>query len=87
MSIEVELFGIPRSRAGVTRSEVEGTTLGELLANLVARYPGLSPDCIVGERLRDGYVANLNGARFVRDPATMLAAGDAVLILSADAGG
>jgi molybdopterin converting factor small subunit len=32
-------------------------------------------------------MANLNGQRFVTDPATALKPGDAILILSTDAGG
>lgn len=87
MTITVELFGIPRSRAGAARVELEADSLHALLDELVRRFPDLADECIDSGRLRAGYLANLNGERFVTDPATPLHAGDAILILSADAGG
>jgi molybdopterin converting factor small subunit len=87
MAVTVELFGIPRERAGVARAEVEGARLGDVLRTLVARYPRLADECIADGRLQRGCLANLNGQRFVTDPKTELRAGDALLILSADAGG
>jgi molybdopterin converting factor small subunit len=87
MSIVVELFGIPRQRAGTARADIQGATLGEVLLELTRRYPRLADDCFDAAGLRRGYLANLNGQRFVSDPATRLAAGDSLLILSADAGG
>jgi molybdopterin converting factor small subunit len=87
MNITVELFGIPRQRAGVERIEVEGARLDQVLGDLLRRFPRLGDECIAGNRLQRGFLANLNGQRFVSDPATPLAPGDALLILSADAGG
>jgi molybdopterin converting factor small subunit len=87
MSITVELFGIPRQRAGTAQLVVDAGRLGELLADLGRRYPALAADCLDGPRLKTGFVANLGGERFISDPQTPLAAGDHVLILSADAGG
>jgi len=85
--LPVELFGIPRHRAGVARLELEARRLDDVLLELVRRYPRLADECIAAGRLQQGYLANLNGRRFVTDPATPLAPGDALLILSADAGG
>ena len=82
----VEFLGIPRQRAGLSELEVEAATLGQLLGTLAARCPALR-DLIIDARLHPSIVANLNGDTFVSDPATPLAAGDRVLILSADAGG
>jgi sulfur-carrier protein len=87
MPVTVELFGIPRERAGVSSTTAEAARLGELFRALAAPFPRLAEACFDGDRLRTGYIANLNGERFVSDPATPLADGDAVLILSADAGG
>ena len=87
MSIRVELFGIPRHRAGVAETTAEGPDLGGVLGDLALRFPGLAESCFDGPRLRPGYVANVNGDQFVTDPQTQLCAGDALLILSADAGG
>ena len=87
MSVRVELYGIPRERAGTACTSAAGARLGEVLADLATRFPRLAETCIAGARLQPGYVANLNGQRFVTDPGTIIQAGDALLILSADAGG
>ena len=89
MSITVELFGIPRQRAGVAKTCAAGTRLDEVVAELARRFPRLAEECFDenGGGLKSGTLANLNGRRFVTDPATALAPGDALLILSADAGG
>lgn len=87
MLVTVELFGIPRARAGVAHVTVEGTTLGDVFANLAERFPALGVSCISGRELRPGYTANLRGEQFVTDPDTVLQAGDSVLLLSLDAGG
>jgi len=44
-------------------------------------------ELIVTDRLHPACVANLNGDRFISDPATPLGEHDSLLILSADAGG
>ncbi|NIL96407.1 MAG: hypothetical protein GTO53_05640 [Planctomycetales bacterium] len=87
MSIRVEFFGIPRQRAGVAATTATGRRLGDVLAELERKYPGLAECCIRAGRLEPGYTANLGGNRFVTDPETELAAADVLLILSADAGG
>lgn len=88
--MQVEFFGIPRQRAGISAMEVHAETLGQLLDTLSARFPAFS-DFIGGDgqgaRLHPVFVANLNGDRFVSDPRTPLGENDRVLILSADAGG
>lgn len=87
MSINVELFGIPRARAGVARTTSAGASLGDVLADLGSRFPGLAEACIDGRRLRAGFTANLAGQRFITSIETPLTDGDTVLILSLDAGG
>jgi molybdopterin converting factor small subunit len=84
--MRVEFFGIPRERAGVNELEVQAKTLGELFGMLAARFPSLG-ELVQSDRLRSPILANLNGDRFVSDPATQLNEADCVLILSADAGG
>jgi len=86
-TVRVELFGIPRQRAGQANLEAQGRLLGEVLDDLARRFPGLAECCIERSRLRAGFVASLDGQRFVTDPETQLAPGQAVLIMSADAGG
>lgn len=87
MIVHVELFGIARHHAGVATLDVEATTLGEALRAAGTLLPALSATCLEGDRLRAGYLANLNGKSFVSDPRTILTAGDSLLILSADPGG
>jgi molybdopterin converting factor small subunit len=87
MSITIELFGIPRRRAGVAKTEAKGSRLDEVVTDLACRFPSLAEECFSGGQLKPGTLVNLNGQRFVTDPATALKPGDALLILSADAGG
>jgi molybdopterin converting factor small subunit len=82
----VEFLGIPRERAGVSELEIQAETLGELLCLLEARFPALR-ELVTARGLHPTVAANLNGDAFVRDPRTVLAPHDHLLILSADAGG
>jgi sulfur-carrier protein len=84
--MRVELLGLPRERAGVAELELEADTLGQLLTALAIRFPSFN-ELIAVDRLRPSFTANLNGDRFISDPATRLRESDSVLILSADAGG
>jgi molybdopterin converting factor small subunit len=84
--MHVEFLGVSRDRAGTAEMDVEAETLGQLLGTLAARMPGLA-ELIVVDRLHPSLAANLNGDRFVCDPATPLGDDDRVLILSSDVGG
>ena len=84
--MHVEFLGVSRERAGIAELDVEADTLGRLLAALAARMPGLA-ELIDVDRLHPSLAANLNGDRFIKDPATPLGNDDRVLILSADVGG
>ena len=84
--MRIELLGLPRERAGVAELELHAETLGELLSTLTARFPSLG-ELMPVDGGQASIVANLNGDRFVSDPATRLTDTDCVLILSADAGG
>lgn len=87
MTVTVELFGVPRLRAGVSHTQSSGTTLGEVLQDLAGRFPLLGDACIAGRRLKPGFTANLRGEQFVTDPSVLLEDGDSILLLSLDAGG
>jgi molybdopterin converting factor small subunit len=87
MQVAVELFGIPRARAGVAQTTAVGHCLGDVLADLARRFPSLAETCIDGRSLRPNFTANLRGQRFVTAPETPLTEGDTVLLLSLDAGG
>ncbi len=85
--VTIELYGVPRLRAGLGRLDVEAATLGEALRALGRACPALEGSVIVEGIARPAYKVSLNGDRFVSDPATPLAEGDAVLLLAADVGG
>ncbi len=87
MNVRVELFGIARRAAGVAATTAAGGRLDEVLIDLARRFPQLAQSCLGPGRLRPGYLANLNGDRFINDPTTPVAPGDCLLILPADAGG
>ena len=65
----------------------ESARLGDILLALAVRFPELSATCFDGDRLRAGYIANVDGKRFITDPTAPVCRGESLLILSADAGG
>lgn len=88
----VELFGIARLVARtreVPLTVAPGSTTADVLAALADRHPCLRGPVIdpEGRGLTDGYACNVNGLDFVRRSPAPVAAGDSILILSADAGG
>ena len=83
----VEFFGVPRQRTGVARTQAEGRTLSEVLADLARRFPAFAASCLDGDQLRAGYMASIDAERFLTVGSTPLADGQTILILSADAGG
>ena len=91
MNIRVELYGIARQRAGtdqvVVNTPLQPARLGDVIGELAAQFPRLAEDCFDGDCLRAGYVASVDGDRIVTDSDTLLRSGEALLILSADAGG
>ena len=85
--VAIELFGVPRLRAGVGKVTVEAATVGAALEALARACPTLASSVLVGGALHPAYTLNLNGEQFVTDMATPLADGDTVILLTADAGG
>jgi molybdopterin converting factor small subunit len=86
-SVTIELFGVPRARAGRKELVVSAATAGEALAAAVEECPGLGEVCAADRRLAPQYLLSLDGKRFVTDLSETLKAGDRLLLLSADAGG
>ena len=91
MAIRVEFFGIARERAGTSELLVElrraAAPLSNVLDEVAARLPELGRELIVDGQLHASLTANLDGACFVHDSATLIRDGQSLLILSADAGG
>ena len=89
MPIRVEFYGIARQRAGVPAVELatSGATLNQVLLEVAAQLPVFGQACIASGTLAATLAANLDGERFISDPATPIRNGQSLLILSADAGG
>lgn len=85
--IRVELYEGARQLAGVASLDVEAATLGEALSAVARRHPALEPRVIEGDRLARHWRASLNGRHWIEDPQTPLAPGDALVLVSALAGG
>ncbi len=85
--IVIELFGVPRIRAGIGRVEVDAATCGEALERLAQLYPVLDGTVIVNRHVGSSYLLSINGDTFPENPDTPLAAGDSLLLLAADVGG
>lgn len=102
MRVRIELFGIPRQRAGCTQiafdcpvRDDQPPTLGQLLEQLARYVPQLAEGCFEldargGWRLSPHTIAQV-GCIFTRDPNAPLEepldGESSVLLLSADAGG
>jgi molybdopterin synthase sulfur carrier subunit len=74
---------------GLDRVEASGSTVGEILADLGAKYPALHERLFDGEELRrfvNVYV-NDEDIRYLDDLATAVAPGDEISIIPAVAGG
>lgn len=91
MQVRVEFLGLARRRAGradvVLVLEGRQTSLGAVLHALAQRLPALGQELTTGGELAAHWTVCLDGARFVRDPATPLADGACLWLMSADAGG
>jgi len=85
--VTIELYGVPRMRAGRDTVAVEAGCLGDALAALGRECPMLAPSVVDGQRLRPFYVVAINGVQFTADATHPLRDGDAIILLSADAGG
>ena len=85
--VTIELYGVPRLRAGTAQVSVEAATLFDALLSLIQACPSLDGTVIVSGSVLPAYRISLNGERFVKDPATPLVSGDVLLLLSADVGG
>ena len=85
--ISVELFGVPRLRAGTARVTLEAATVGDALTSLGEMCHALRASVLDGRGVSPAYRLSLNGDRFIHDPETPLNDGDCLILLSADVGG
>jgi sulfur-carrier protein len=82
--VTIELYGVPRLRAGVRCFHLDAPTLGTALSGLGRLCPALDGSVVREGLVHSAYRLSLNGERFVSDPQTPLADGDVLLLLSAD---
>ena len=85
--ISIELFGVPRLRAGTGLVRLEAIDVGSALRGLAVACPDLDGSVVLGGRVHPAYKLSLNGDRFVTEPETGLLEGDVLLLLAADVGG
>ncbi|MDA0282622.1 MAG: MoaD/ThiS family protein [Planctomycetota bacterium] len=86
-SIQVEFFGVARSRTNVAAVTLDVDLLRDVIVLLQEQFPPLIQLCIEEGQLAPGWLLNINGATFTRDLSTELNDGDRVLLIPADAGG
>ncbi len=87
LMVQVELFGVPRLRAGRASCSVMAANAGEAMAALETQFPQLAGSVLVGGWPLPAYRLSLNGQTFVTDPAVRLQPGDSLILLAADVGG
>ena len=90
MSVQVNVTATLRNLVGAKSVEVEGGTVGELLANLDARFPGFKQQISDGSGGLHRFVniyLNDEDIRYLKALDTPLSEGDVVSILPALAGG
>lgn len=85
--VTIELFGIPRQRAGVARLTVQADTLADAVRQLESACPRLAGILQADGTLSPHYLLSLNGERFLGSLREKLPANARLLLLSADAGG
>ena len=83
--VTIELYGVPRMRAGRDAVTVEAGCLARA-GGAGTRVPVLAPSVVDGQRLQPCYVVAI-GVQFTSDAKHPLREGDAIVLLSADAGG
>jgi molybdopterin synthase sulfur carrier subunit len=85
-AVTIELYGLPRLRAGRPEVVVAGATPAEALRHLSVLCPGLSDLCRPDGSLAPHYLL-AKGDNFLPDLSSPLSPGDRLVLLSADAGG
>lgn len=85
--VAIELYGVPRLRAGVGEVKVAAATVREALRELVKECPTLVELVGADECLGKQFLLSIDGREFVADLDRPLRDGERLLLLTADAGG
>lgn len=86
-TITIELFGMPRARAGLKEVVVSAANAREALTQLIKECPQLNDLLTADGSLCANYLLSLDGQRFISDLSQPLRPGGRLLLLAADAGG
>lgn len=85
--MRIELYGVPRLRAGRAAVDVRASCVAAALEALASACPDLAPSVVSAGILSPAYVIAINGIQFDDDPSARLHDGDVLVLLSAQAGG
>ena len=85
--VSIELFGIPRQRAGFASITIQADTLADAVRQLEAACPQLAGLLQADGTLSPHFLLSLNGERFLGSLREKLPANARLLLLSVDAGG
>ncbi len=85
--VRIELYGVPRLRAGRQWVEVEAYTVADALRETQRICPNIEPEVLNGGKLNPIYVVALNGGTLTRDVNVSLKEGDVLVLLTSQAGG
>jgi molybdopterin converting factor small subunit len=83
--VRIEFYGLARLRAGRGELHAVAETVGDALAAADAACPELR--VLPEGKVSPHYLVSVGGRRFTAEPGEILADGDDVLVLGADAGG
>ena len=86
-NIVVELYGMPRARAGQKEIRVSAATISDALAAIVKACPALKDLRLSDGTVAPQYLLSVDGEAFATDTKRTLKAGDRLLLLAADVGG
>lgn len=85
--VTVELYGLPRLRAGAESCTVQPGRLRDILAALAASLPGLVPDIILDDALTEHALLAIDGRDLLVSPDFLVPDGTVLVMISAQAGG
>jgi hypothetical protein len=87
VEVTVELYGIPRLRAGRAEVIVQARTVMDMLTAVERACPALAGLVQSSGRLAPHYLLSADGREFESDMQRHLKDGERLLLLGADAGG
>ena len=85
--VTIELYGLPRLRAGAERLEVAPGRLREILTALAAALPGLVPDIVRDGQLTEHALIAVDGRDLLVDPHADIPDDTVLVLISAQSGG